>query len=166
MAEGDGDLVLLLAVSLVLAVVVAGCMKVGCTYVSLGGGVCCLCVGCGDRLDCWLDRSINRSIDQSIGRSIQLNRPINPFPQTQSSDDGPGSAAQQAARQRRPAGPTAAAGTASMAAAAAAKQPRAPARPLSARAKALQRELGVPFGAAVTFATHHVRPCVRAYVCG
>ena len=47
-----------------------------------------------------------------------------------------------------------------MGAATAAAKPRAPARPVSARARALQRELGVPFGAAVTFATHHVRVVV------
>lgn len=45
------------------------------------------------------------------------------------------------------------------AATATAAKSRMPARPVSARARALQRELGVPFGAAVTFATHHVRTC-------
>lgn len=71
MAEGDGDPVLLLAVSIVLAVVVAGCMKVVSCVVDV-----CLCVwkGLGDAI--WID-SIDGWVDRMIDRSIDGTGPLN-----------------------------------------------------------------------------------------
>jgi hypothetical protein len=154
MAEGDADLLFLLAATLVVAVVVAGCMKASVCVCLLSLLACCAC------------RCARSSIVTGTAL-IASDLTSHSSNHLQSSDDdgrGSGGRAAGGAAAGRGAQGLAASGAAAAAAAKAAKA-RMPARPLSARARALQRELALPFGAAVTFTTHHVRTDTHSVLC-